>query len=109
MKTFPTLLLAMATIPSVAFGGEVYGTIKENGKPVKEGVGVTVACGDKNASGVTDKNGSYRLFAGQEGKCTLTVKVGGEAPSTPISSYADSARYNLVLEKKEGKYTLRTE
>ncbi len=109
MKRIPALLLAVAALPSVAFAGEIYGTVKENGKPVAEGVGVSVACGDKSASATTDKAGSYRVFAAQEGKCTLTVKVGGESPSTVIHSYVDSARYNLVLEKKGGKYTVRTE
>jgi len=26
-----------------------------------------------------------------------------------VQSFSDSARYNLVLEKKDGKYTLRAE
>ena len=108
-KKLCAFLLAAATLPLPVLAGELYGTIKENGKPVKEGLPVTVACGDKTVSGATDKTGSYRVVASEEGKCTLTVKVGGEAPSTVIHSYSDSARYNLVLEKKGGKYALRSE
>lgn len=108
MKKLCVFLLAAAALPLPALAGEVYGTIKENGKPVKEGLPVTVACGDKTVSGATDKTGSYRVVA-SEGKCTLSVKVGGEVPSTVIHSYADSARYNLVLEQKGGKYALRSE
>lgn len=112
MKPLPALLLTLALVPGAAFAGELFGTIKENGKPVKDGLKVTVACGEKGEKSVsadTDKNGGYRLFAAEEGKCTLTLKVGSESPSTPIHSYPDSSRYNLVLEKKDGKYTLRAE
>ncbi len=109
MKPLPVLLLTLALVPGAATAGEIYGTIKENGNLMKEGVKVAVACGEKSAAAETDKNGAYRLFAAGEGKCTLTVKVGSESPSAVIHSYADSARYNLVLEKKDGKYTLRAE
>jgi hypothetical protein len=109
MKLLPELLLTLALVPGAATAGEIYGTVKENGQPVKEGIRVTVACGAKPATADTDKNGAYRLFAAEEGKCRLTVNVGGESPSVEIHSYADSARYNLVLERKDGKYTLRAE
>ncbi len=109
MKTLIAFVLTVAAAASPAFAGEVFGTIKEGGKPVKEGLKVTVTCGAKSVAGATDKNGAYRLFAAEEGKCTLTVEVGGEAPTTTVSSYEDSARYNLVLEKKDGKYVLRGE
>lgn len=109
MKAFPALLVTLALVPGVAAAGEIYGTVNENGKPVKAGIRVTVACGEKSVSADTGKNGGYRLFVAEEGKCTLTVKVGDESPSASVHSYADSARYNLVLEKKDGKYTLRTE
>ena len=109
MKRLLAMVLTIAAIPTVAAAGEIYGKIKDQGKPVNKGVTVTVACGEKSVAGETDKNGAYRLFAAEEGKCTLTVKVGNDAPSTVIHSYADSARYNLVLEKKDAKYTLRAE
>ena len=109
MKTLVALALMLVAVSTAAVAGEIYGTIQEQGKPVKDGVKVTVTCGEKSAAAQTDKNGAYRLFAAEEGKCTLTVQVGAEAPSVAIHSYADSARYNLVLEKKDGKYTLRSE
>jgi len=110
MKTLIAVVLVVAAgVPTAAFAGEIYGTIREQGKPVKEGLKLTLACGEKSVAGATDKDGAYRLFAAEEGKCTLTVKIGEETPSTAIRSYEDSARYNLVLEKKDGKYTLRSE
>lgn len=109
MKSLIVTALVLTAVPSLAVAGEIYGTIKEQGKPMKDGVKVTVVCAGKSAAGETDKYGAYRLFAQEEGKCTLTVQVGDESPSTTIHSFADSARYNLVLEKKDGKYTLRSE
>jgi len=109
MKTLVVLALLAATVPSVAVAGEIYGTITENGAPVKEGMKVALVCGEKSHAGETDKNGAYRLFAEEEGKCTLSVTVGEETPSTTVHSFPESARYNLILEKKDGKYTLRSE
>jgi hypothetical protein len=109
MKALVLSGVLLVSIPPLASAGEVYGTIKEGGKPVKDGLKVGLACGAKAVAGETDKFGAYRLFAADEGKCTLTVRVGEESPSTTVHSYADSARYNLVLERKDGKYTLRTE
>ncbi len=109
MKTLIVLALVAATVPTIAVAGEIFGTIKEGGAPVKEGMKVALVCGAKTYAAETDKNGAYRLFAEEEGKCTLTVTVGNEVPSTTVHSFADSARYNLILEKKDGKYTLRSE
>jgi hypothetical protein len=109
MKALTLSALLLATAPSLVWAGEIYGSIKEGGKPVKEGVKVEVACAGKTVAGETDKNGAYRLFAEEEGKCTLTVRIGSEAPSIAVDSFEDSARYNLVLEKKDGKYVLRSE
>jgi hypothetical protein len=109
MKTLLPLVLLVVLVPSLAAAGEIYGTIKESGKPVKDGLKVELACGGKTVAGETDKFGAYRLFASEEGKCTLTVAIGNERPSITVNSFQDSARYNLVLERKDGKYTLRTE
>ncbi len=109
MKALTLSALLLVAVPSLVGAGEIYGSIKEAGKPVKEGVKVEVACGAKTAAAETDKFGAYRLFAQEQGKCTLTVRIGDEAPSIAVHSFEDSARYNLVLEKKDGKYVLRSE
>ena len=109
MKALLLSVMLLVLVPSLAIAGEVYGTIKEGGKPVKDGLKVELACGGKTVAGQTDKFGGYRLFAPEEGKCTLTLTIGDERPSVTVQSFQDSARYNLVLERKDGKYTLRTE
>ena len=109
MKALLLSVMLLVAVPSLALAGEVYGTINEGGKPVKDGLKVELACGGKSVAGATDKFGGYRLFAPEEGKCTLTLTIGDEKPSVAVQSFSDSARYNLVLEKKDGKYTLRAE
>jgi len=102
-----TLCLAIAC--TTALAGEFYGTIKEEGKPIKAGTKVEVKCAKGSYSAETDNLGSYRLIAPEQGKCTLSVKSGDVAPQMTATSFEDSTRYNLVLEKKDGKATLRSE
>jgi hypothetical protein len=102
-----TLSLALAC--STALAGEIYGTIKEAGKPVKAGTKVEVKCPKGSYGAERDKLGSYRVFVPEQGKCTLSVKSGGAAAQMTVNSFEDSARYNLVLDKKDGKASLRSE
>ena len=108
MRIIAAAALSLAVV-SPALAGEIYGTIKDEGKTVGEGVKVQVVCGEKTYAAETNKFGAYRLVAQEQGKCTLTVAVGAEKPSLAIHSFEDSARYNLLLEKKDGKYILRSE
>jgi len=109
MKKIFLTLLCLAISCATALAGEFYGTIKEGGKPVKAATKVEVKCAKGSYSAETDKLGSYRLFAPEQGKCTLSVKSGDGAPQMTVSLFEDSARYNLVLEKKDGKPALRSE
>ncbi|MCR4310125.1 MAG: hypothetical protein NUW14_08975 [Deltaproteobacteria bacterium] len=107
-KIFLTMLCLVISC-TTALAGEIYGTIKEVGKPIKAGTKVEVKCAKGSYSAETDKLGSYRLFVPEQGKCTLSVKSGAVAPQMIFHSFEDSARYNLVLEKKDGKPALRSE
>jgi hypothetical protein len=102
-------MLCLAIPCTTALAGEIYGTIKEGGKPVKAGTKVEVKCAKGSFGAETDKLGSYRLFVQEQGKCALSVKSGDVAAQMTIHSFEDSARYNLVLEKKDGKPALRSE
>jgi hypothetical protein len=56
---------------------------------------------------VTDKFGSYKLTVKQEGKCTLLVTVEKQPLSLEVFSYKEPTRYDLIVEKKDGKLGLR--
>ena len=107
------LLLSLAASP--AFAGRIFGDIKLDGKPVPEGVVVIVSLppaeGQKVGAPVdtvkTDKFGSYKLTVKQEGKCTLAVTHEKQTATLEVFSYKDPTRYDLIMEKKEGKLSVR--
>jgi hypothetical protein len=101
-----------------AHAARIFGDIKLDGKPLPEGVLVTLqraAKPDANGkpmagpidSTTTDKVGSYKFTVKEEGKCTLTVLYEKKPVSIEVFSYKEPTRYDLLLEKKEGKFTLR--
>jgi hypothetical protein len=101
-------ILAALLLAAPALAGEIYGTISEGGKSVGEGVAVELKCGDTAyPAAKTDKTGSYHLVAKEKGKCTLTVRHKGQSPSLEVASYDEGVQVDLVLEAKDGGYTLR--
>jgi hypothetical protein len=110
-------------LASDASAGRIYGDIKTDGRPVPEGLKVKIAVvppADTSAaktklkasptvvdSTVTDKFGSYKLAVKTEGKCVLALYYGKEALTLDVFSYKEAVRYDLIVEKKEGKLTLR--
>jgi hypothetical protein len=110
MKTLRLTLFALTVCAASSFGGEVYGTITENGKPVEKGLSITITPGADNAPQQTDEFGSYRIFVPQVGACTLNLtrnKNSKETVSCPIQSYSKPTRFDLILENTNGKCTLR--
>jgi len=109
MKTITILTVLLVCVPSLVFGGEIYGDLTEEGRSVGGAAQLEVTCAGKTyPRQTTDQYGSYRLFVQEKGKCTLTVHYKQQSPSTEISSYERSVRYDLVLEKKkDGQYVLR--
>jgi hypothetical protein len=104
-----------------AGAGRLFGDIKLDGKPVPAGLPVTIATMLPAAgpdakpkpspvladSTGTDKFGSYKLTVKGEGKCLLTLVYEKQAVTLEVFSYKDATRYDLILEKKEGKLSLR--
>ncbi len=102
----PALLLLLA--PGFAVAGEIYGAISEGANRVGEGVPVEIKCGAKAyPPQKTDKTGAYHLSVEDDSKCTLTVRYKNQAPSIDVVSYADPVQLDLVLELKDGRYSLR--
>lgn len=113
------LFLCLAATDASA--GRLFGDIKLDGKPVPAGLAVTIATtlppatpGAKpkpapvlSDSTATDKFGSYKLTVKGEGKCILTLVYEKQPATLEIFSYKDATRYDLILEKKDGKLSLR--
>ena len=112
MRLAPIALLSaalgLAFVPA-AHAGKLFGDIKVDGKPVAAGVKVKVKPPGEAAAveTTTDKFGSYKLVVKEEGKCTLTVVYEKSNLDLAVFSTKDATRYDLVVEKKDGKNTLR--
>ena len=114
-------VLLVCLVASNVSAGRIFGDIKLDGKPVSAGTIVKIALAPPaSAPGakpqpapaavdttITDKFGSYKLTVKQEGKCILTLLYGKQALTLEVFSYKDATRYDLVLEKKDGKLSLR--
>ena len=113
------LLVCLAA--SNAFAGRIFGDIKLDGKPVPAGLPVKIAVAPPASAPdaktkpvpspvdttVTDKFGSYKLSVKEEGKCLLTLVYEKQPVTLEVFSYKDATRYDLILEKKDGKLSLR--
>lgn len=97
MKRTVLGLAVFSLLPTLAAAGEIFGTIKEGGKPA-DGVTVEIRSPARVYITKTDKYGSYSVYVPEAGKCRLAVKTNGGAPSIEVYSYEKSARYDLVVE-----------
>ena len=111
MKTiWMILLVLMWTVPALA--GKIYGTIRENGRPVGPGVVIQIIVEGKVAYETeTDRNGTYRLYVREIG--TFEIKIRDDnryrdaVPPIPVHSYQKAVRFNLVIVREEDRFVLR--
>jgi hypothetical protein len=104
-----TLGILVAVAPA-ASAGRIFGDIKLDGKPLPEGVKVRVSAPGSTTvadTTTTDKFGSFKLMVKGEGKCTLTVVHEKQPVELAVFSNKEATRYDLILEKKDGKTSLR--
>ena len=121
-------ILATAVAVGTASAGRISGDIQMAGKAVPAGMLVTIApapppppakgeapkpepAKPKPApppdSTTTDKFGSYKFMVKGEGKYTLTVLLEKQTASIEVFSSKDPTRYDLILEKKDDKLTVK--
>lgn len=102
--------LALCWSP-VLMGGQVYGTLLENGKGVA-GVDIEILPQGKDAKdaykATTGPDGSYRIFVTETGKCAFRASKGEKsAPATNVFSYATPVKYDFDLLTVNGQYALK--
>ena len=100
------ILFALTVCAASSFGGEIYGTIKEGGMPVAN-VLVMIHLGEKFDAKPTDEYGGYRIVVSETGKCTAEIEFKGQTISCEIQSYSTPVRFDLVIEKIDGRYLLK--
>jgi hypothetical protein len=109
------LILLTCLAPVTALAARVFGDIKIDGKPVAAGVPVKITRlvteGGKSKaaadSTTTDKFGSYKLMVKETGKCVLSIMYDKQSSSLEVFSNKEATRYDLILEKSDGKWSLR--
>ena len=106
MKTLMLLVFLLLTA-TLAWAGEIYGTITDAGKPIPAGVKVEVAVGGNNYAGETDKFGTYHVAATEKGKGTLKVYYKNQTPAADVFSYDKATRYDWTVEDAGGKLSLK--
>ena len=105
-----TFMAALVVSAGDALAGKIFGDISLEGKPVPAGIKVTVTRPGGTAiadTAVTDKFGSYKLMVKEEGKSQLTILYDGKPLELAVFSNKEATRYDLVVEKKDGKLSLR--
>lgn len=100
-------LVQSALVMSASFAGEIFGTIKADGKIVPKGLKLEIASPAKTYNTETDNYGSYRLYVPEKGKCMLTLYYRKRSPSIQIYSYPKSTRYDFTVEQKDTLYVLK--
>ena len=93
---------------AVLNAGQVYGTIRENGKGVA-GLAISIVSEAKVPYEVmTGPDGSFQVFVKEAGKCEFKVTYGTNkvAPGS-VFSYATPAKYDFDLVGSNGTYTLK--
>jgi hypothetical protein len=99
-------MLSILLAATVLAPGEIFGDVRFGETYVPDS-DVKLTCGTDQVTGKTDKSGSYRLKSKSNGKCSVTVTYKGQSPSVDVVVFERPTRYRLVLEEKDGKYTLK--
>lgn len=108
MDTIRFMLLALALSAVSSMAGQIYGTIRESGKPIEKGVKIEITTeGRAKYSASTDEFGNYRVNVPETGKCTITVWFTGKPIQNDIQSYWSPVRFDWALEKSGEEYLLK--
>lgn len=97
--------LLMLSFAATLTAGQVYGSIFENGQPLRR-VPAELRCSGEGANGVTDDDGVYRLFVRATGSCQLVIEPNGRNVAATIYSYDRPTAYNFDLVNNNGRWEL---
>jgi hypothetical protein len=108
MRQFICLFLGFVLcFPAVVMAGQIYGSVTSAGSGLA-GATIEINCGGAITTGVTARDGSYRVNVTQQGQCTLTLSNYQGPPSAVVFSYPNPSRYDFELVKRQdGSYELR--
>lgn len=106
MKTRNILIFMMLLLPTLTFAGEIFGTLKKDGKPVvKQEVNITQN-GKVLGTAITDANGYFSIQIKPVGKCAIELP-GYAGASFDVFSTNNSTGYTLSLVKTGDTWVLK--
>jgi len=93
-------------LPTLSFAGEIFGTLKKDGKPLaKQEIKISQA-GKEIGVATTDEKGYFSFTVKPVGKCTLTL-TGYDGTTFDVFSTNNSSGYTLSLVKEADKWVLK--
>lgn len=106
MKIKNLLLALFVALPFLTYAGEIFGTLKKDGKPVVKQEIKILQQGKVIATTVTDEKGYYSVDVKPVGKLQLQV-TGFEGAIYDVFSTNNSSDYTLSLVKSGDKWELK--
>lgn len=106
MKAKNIFLFLLFLVPSLTFAGEIFGTLKKDGKPVANQAITISQNGKVIGTDTTDAKGYFSITLKQVGQCKLEV-TGYEGAVYNVFSTNNSADYTLSLVKEGDKWQLK--
>ncbi len=106
MRVICSVLLASFLFPTIAWGGQISGTLFRNGQPVANEE-VRIRCGQNIGQPVvTDSQGRFTVFVQQAGTCDFEITRMGLTHR--IISYQLPVRYDFdIVRAPDGQDRLR--
>lgn len=106
MKAKNIFLFLLFLVPSLTFAGEVFGTLKKDGKPLANQAITISQNGKVIGTDTTDAKGYYSITLKQVGQCKMEVP-GYDGAFYNVFSTNNSADYTLSLVKEGDKWQLK--
>ena len=100
------LLCLLMALPALSFAGEIFGTIKKDGKPLSKQEITITQNGKVFATATTDENGYFSIMIKQIGKFAIELP-GYEGAAFDVFSTNNSSDYTLSLVKEGDKWQLK--
>lgn len=101
-----TVLFLLMIIPALSFAGEIFGTLKKDGKPlVNQEIQITQN-GTVIGTATTDEKGYYSITIKQVGKVKLEVP-GYAGATLEVFSTNNSSEFTLSLVKEGDAWLLK--
>ena len=109
MRTFQIkhiLFLLLLLAPALSFAGEIFGTLKKDGKPLVNQEVKIIQNGNVLATLKTDEKGYFSTVIKQIGKCSIEL-TGYTGATFEVFSTNNSTGYTLSLIKAGDKWELK--